>query len=253
MNSTRRVDKTCEADPHDGASDKPLDPPNRSLGVSYRLGILALLPMLGTAWLVAGHRTSAESESLAKHRTPTVELTPTELSVQDKVVPAAKTDMPTWMLPFHRALAGDRNPAHGRLVYTRTCRNCHRIDVDGYDVGPRLCCIYLKPDTEILRDILEPSREINPKFRTCVVVTNSGSISTGILDAESETSLTLRKENGLNEIIFRGDVDEIKMSDVSLMPANLREQLKPQDVADLIAYLRQTTTPQEKDQQNRNE
>ena len=51
-------------------------------------------------------------------------------------------------------------------------------------------------------------------------------------------NIVLRRENGLKQIILHTDIDVVRQSDVSLMPSNLRDQLTPDDVADLIAYVR---------------
>ena len=44
-------------------------------------------------------------------------------------------------------------------------------------------------------------------------------------------------QGGKLETIPRGDIDEIATSKVSLMPEGLEKQLKPQEIADLFAFL----------------
>jgi len=153
--------------------------------------------------------------------------------------------LPTWMTPFHKALDAQSNPVHGQTIFARACKNCHRLEGDGYQVGADLNRVHLKSDEQLMWDILEPSREIKPEFRTCSVVTTDGFVSNGILDAESETSLTLRKENGIKQVIFRSDIEVIKQTETSLMPGNLGDQLRPGELADLIAYLRQASASHE--------
>ena len=51
--------------------------------------------------------------------------------------------------------------------------------------------------------------------------------------------ITLPGETGKEEIILRKDIDSIRTSDISIMPDNFAELLKPQDVADLLGYLRE--------------
>lgn len=148
---------------------------------------------------------------------------------------------PSWMIPYHEALSGERDAVHGKTIFARACRNCHRLEGDGYQVGANLNLIDQKSDVQIMLDILDPSREIKPEFRTWTVVTKDGFVSNGLMFSESEDSLTLRKENGMVQLIFRHDIELATISDVSLMPGNLREQLKPAELADLMTYLRQAS------------
>lgn len=62
----------------------------------------------------------------------------------------------------------------------------------------------------------------------------------GVLISESPTSVTLRQEKGATQSILRQNIDVIKASNVSLMPANFHQQINPHEATDLIAYLRQT-------------
>ena len=44
-------------------------------------------------------------------------------------------------------------------------------------------------------------------------------------------------QGGKLETIPRDEVDEMKVSELSLMPEDLEKQLKPQEIADLFAFL----------------
>ncbi len=48
----------------------------------------------------------------------------------------------------------------------------------------------------------------------------------------------MKQAQGKTESVLRKDIDEIKASTVSLMPDNLSKILLPQDVADILAWLR---------------
>lgn len=145
---------------------------------------------------------------------------------------------PIWIRPFLDALSQTKNLEHGRALFTGACRNCHRLGTDGHNVGPNLAKAYLKSDIELLYDILDPGRKIAPEYQTSVVVTLDGFTTSGIREPDSHMNIVLRRENGLKQIILHNDIDVIRQSDVSLMPSNLRDQLSPVDVADLIAYVR---------------
>lgn len=44
-------------------------------------------------------------------------------------------------------------------------------------------------------------------------------------------------QGGKQEIIPRGDVEEMKISELSLMPQDVEKTLKPEEIADLFAYI----------------
>jgi len=61
--------------------------------------------------------------------------------------------------------------------------------------------------------------------------------------AETATSITLGKEEGVEQTILRREIDEMEASSLSMMPEELEKQVAPQEVADLIAYLREALGP----------
>jgi hypothetical protein len=49
------------------------------------------------------------------------------------------------------------------------------------------------------------------------------------------------RANGLNDTILRNNIESIKSAELSLMPEGWEVALKPQGVADIIAYLMSLT------------
>jgi hypothetical protein len=88
-------------------------------------------------------------------------------------------------------------------------------------------------------DILQPSDQITSGYRSYTVATRNGDMFTGILSSESATSVTLPAEDGREQILLRKDIDSIQMSEISLMPENFADLLRPPDVADILAYMRE--------------
>jgi putative heme-binding domain-containing protein len=71
-----------------------------------------------------------------------------------------------------------------------------------------------------------------------LIDTTSGQRLTGMIASESATSITLRRAERIEDVILRSQIESITDTNQSLMPEGLEEQLKPQDVADLLIYLR---------------
>ena len=86
-------------------------------------------------------------------------------------------------------------------------------------------------------DILDPSREVDPRYLNYLVTTKAGRIYTGLIAAETASSLTLRRAEKAEDTILRNQIETIQATAKSLMPEGLETQLSRQDVADVIAYL----------------
>lgn len=136
--------------------------------------------------------------------------------------------------------AGD--PVQGELLFRdekRTkCATCHIVGKTGGDVGPDLSRIGGKFDRpHLIESLLEPSKQIVEGYRTSVVVTVAGKTATGIIQNETEQAFSLRLADGKRFDFQRDEVEETRVSQVSLMPDNLVDDLSQQEFADLIAYL----------------
>jgi putative membrane-bound dehydrogenase-like protein len=142
------------------------------------------------------------------------------------------------MAPYLAALAESRDDKRGKQVFEKQCSKCHRLQDKGYTVGPELSSTTRRSDETLVADVLDPSSQITAGFNNYTIVTEAGRIFTGVLAAETATSVTLRREEAKEDTILRKDVDEMAASSISMMPENLEKEVSPQDVADLIAYLR---------------
>src|SRR5947209_10335610 len=95
-----------------------------------------------------------------------------------------------------------------------------------------------------LVDILDPSREVDPRYLAYQVTTRRGQVLTGLIAAETASSLTLKRGEGAEDTILRSQIDRVESTGKSLMPEGLEMQLTRQDLADLIAYLQKVASPQ---------
>ena len=135
-------------------------------------------------------------------------------------------------------LALPANPGNGRAVFRKTCASCHRLDREGFAVGPDLFGVRNQPKEAILMHILIPEFEITPGFYAYVVETKDGRVLTGLLSSETDTSVTLRQTLGKEETVLRTDIERLVASKLSLMPQELEKTHSQQDLADLLAYLK---------------
>jgi putative membrane-bound dehydrogenase-like protein len=139
---------------------------------------------------------------------------------------------------YRPALALKANAARGKLVFKKNCATCHRLQNEGVEVGPDLLsALRTKTPETLLVDILDPSREVDPRYIVYEVTTRAGRSFSGMIAAETAASVTLRRAEKAEDTILRSQIDEIRATTKSLMPEELEKQLSKQDVADVIAYL----------------
>jgi putative membrane-bound dehydrogenase-like protein len=157
--------------------------------------------------------------------------------------PRTSADRKRVLQRYQGALTLPRDSKKGKAIFEKQCMKCHQLNGRGSIVGPDLAAVQNRPDESLLVDILDPSSAIVAGYRAYTVTTQNGKIFTGVLAAETATSITLRREQGAEDTILRKDIDELLASSVSLMPEGLEKEISPQDMADLFGYLREMLRP----------
>ena len=137
-----------------------------------------------------------------------------------------------------KALALKPNPSDGRTVFNAVCATCHRLDREGYAVGPDLFDIRRQTKENILFHIVNPDAEIAPAFTAYLAEAKDGRILSGILVGDTPTSITLRGPLGVEASLLRSDLAKLESLPGSLMPTGLEAGLSKQQLSDLLAYLK---------------
>jgi putative membrane-bound dehydrogenase-like protein len=138
---------------------------------------------------------------------------------------------------FKPALGLKGDPSAGKAVYRRVCATCHRLGDLGVDVGPNLEALKQKDPEALLIAILDPNRAFESRYASFSVGTTDGRVLTGLIASETASAVTLRRQEGKEDVVLRRDIEEIAASGQSLMPEGLEKDLNRRDVADLIALL----------------
>ncbi len=131
----------------------------------------------------------------------------------------------------------------GKAVFTRVCATCHRLDEMGFEVGPNLGALKEKSPEALLISILDPNRAFESRYANFTVATTDGRLITGLVASETASSVTLRREDGKEDVVLRRDIEEMTASSKSLMPEGLEKELTPRDMANLIAFLETIELP----------
>lgn len=119
------------------------------------------------------------------------------------------------------------------------CKACHAIGYLGGKTGPDLTRIGgIRNERDLLESILFPSASFVRSFEPVLIVTTSGKTVNGLIRGETPDELVLATGPNKEERVARADIEEMKPSSVSIMPAGLEKQLTREQLADLIAFLK---------------
>ena len=157
---------------------------------------------------------------------------------QKLLVPAALR----W--PLEKLLAAKPDVAKGHAAFQKArCITCHVVRDEGRDFGPALSDIGTKlKSKQLFEAILKPSRTISLGYEGVLVVTEDGTIHSGFVTSESKTTLSLRIPGGLRKDVPKANIEIRKTMKVSLMPTGIDAILSPQELVDLVGWLKTLRT-----------
>jgi putative heme-binding domain-containing protein len=138
---------------------------------------------------------------------------------------------------YQAALRLDANASQGHELFRRLCSACHKIGNEGAAVGPDLSASATRDPAALLTHILDPNQYVLPNYQQYLIADKNGRTFTGLIAAETATSITLRRDSNIEDTILRSDIEQMTNTGKSLMPDGFDRQLSKQDMADLLAYL----------------
>jgi putative membrane-bound dehydrogenase-like protein len=136
----------------------------------------------------------------------------------------------------------DGDISRGRTVFNSdkaACFTCHAIGYLGGRLGPDLTHIgRIRTERDLLESIVFPSASFVRGYEPVVVTTKNGRVLNGIVRKDAVDEIVLATGANQEERISRDDIDDLRPSQVSVMPAGFEQQVTRQELADLIAFLR---------------
>lgn len=183
---------------------------------------------IGATDIDAQHR-----DRLLKHRSDMVR------TLAAKVFAAAvNPDRQKVVDAFRPALTLAGDAPRGQAIFARLCAPCHRLDNVGHEIGPNLVSVKNHPPEKLLTSILDPSREVEPRYLAYNCTLSNGEELYGLIVSESGNSITLKLADDTTRAVLRSEIASLRSTKNSLMPEGLETGLVSQDLADLIQYLR---------------
>ena len=128
------------------------------------------------------------------------------------------------------------------LFKVANCVACHKMNGEGFEVGPDLTKIDPKKNSRehILQSLIEPSKEIAEKYQSNTFILDSGKIVTGMVVEESATQVRVLIDplaRAAPTVIDKDSIDERVKSPLSIMPKGLLSKLTEEEILDLVAYV----------------
>ncbi len=170
----------------------------------------------------------------------------TQAAIRDrakKMFAAAATDRHRVVQQYEvvRSLHGDA--IRGADLFRQNCAPCHRFHEEGNDIGADLGTVAYKPLDYLLTAILDPNQAVEARYTAYTAVTKNDTECSGIMVAQTATSITLRQPGGHETSLIRSDLKSVTSSGRSLMPEGFENGLNPQGMADLLAHITTASPP----------
>ncbi len=206
--------------------------------LSRQAGIDVLLTALEKKSLPVNQLDATRRDRLLNHKQPAIR------DRAKKLLSAASSPTRQQVLArYQEALSLTGDPARGKTAFAQRCASCHQLEGVGHKVGADLAGSRDKSPRALLTAILDPNQAVEARYNSYVAVTREGRSVTGVLTAETSTSVTLAGLQGKEEVLLRRDLEELQNTGKSFMPEGLEQDLSPRGMADLLAYLAAATTP----------
>jgi putative membrane-bound dehydrogenase-like protein len=124
----------------------------------------------------------------------------------------------------------------GRAVFAKTCQQCHVLFGTGSKVGPELTGSNRADLDYVLSNVLDPSALIGKDYLAHTIATTDGRVLTGLIRSEDKDAITLITANE-TITLPKGDIEERRPSDQSMMPDDLWKTLSVHEIRSLLRYL----------------
>ncbi|MEI6527939.1 MAG: c-type cytochrome, partial [Planctomycetota bacterium] len=126
----------------------------------------------------------------------------------------------------------------GKRVFQERCATCHQLGGQGKLIGPQLDGAVVRTLDRLCEDILWPNRNVDEAFRITNVLLEDGETISGLILDRTDNSLEIVDQAGKSQRVSRGDIEQEKISKLSLMPGNFEELVSDAELSSLIGYLK---------------
>jgi putative heme-binding domain-containing protein len=143
---------------------------------------------------------------------------------------------------LEKGLAGGRDFDRGRRLFgAAKCFACHRFDNEGGSYGPDLSGLAGRFSArDLLESVVEPSKEISDQYAAVEIRTVREQVVVGrVVNLNGnvmKVNTNMLDPNALTDV-NQNEVESMRPSRLSMMPAGLLDTLREDEALDLMAYL----------------
>lgn len=106
-------------------------------------------------------------------------------------------------------------------------------------MGPDLTVLSDRSPEALLVAILDPNRAVEARYAAYTLATTDGRVVSGLIAEETSNALALLRQGGERDTLLRSEIEEIATAGQSLMPEGMEQDINLQELAHLIAFLRE--------------
>jgi cytochrome c oxidase cbb3-type subunit 3 len=137
-----------------------------------------------------------------------------------------------------RTPPGDRTRGKEIFFGKGECSSCHMLSGEGGFLGPDLSAYGSSMSATAIRDeIVRPDRIEAAGYRSAAITTRDGDRMEGVIRNEDNFSLQLQTKDGSFHFFQKTELRSVEPLGHSVMPADYRQRLSPDELNDLVSYL----------------
>jgi putative membrane-bound dehydrogenase-like protein len=124
----------------------------------------------------------------------------------------------------------------GSVHFKKLCAQCHLPNAQSTVIAPGLKGSGAKGIEYIVENVINPNAVIGRDYQSRIVMTTGGRLITGLVEKESDTSLTIRTLTD-SVTLAKSEIEESKVSENSFMPEGLLKNLNEREKIELLKFL----------------
>ncbi|MDP4130564.1 MAG: c-type cytochrome [Bacteroidota bacterium] len=172
-----------------------------------------------------------------------------DVKVQQPKGPGKDWQVDTALVALKDGLS-NRDFADGKAMFTASmCSRCHQMRGEGGVVGPDLTQLGSRFSyKDMLQSIIDPSKTISDQYAATVFYLKDGTSVVGrVMDQGADKYSVAMNPFALQTLreIPKKDVIRTRLSEISVMPPGLINRLNPEELKDLLAYLKSGGNPKD--------
>lgn len=136
-----------------------------------------------------------------------------------------------------------RIPKIGEKLFAEaTCALCHKMKEKGGAVGPALDDVVKRWKGDkmgVLREILDPSHKVDPKYAMTTIVDGRGRSFTGLVVKEDKKTVSILTDPEAKEpkVFVKKELLDLQKSPLSMMPKALLDKFTKDEIFELLSYV----------------